>query len=147
MKRKEFLKEMGTSLFQTVKYVYEPFIHDDLQKVEEVVDRTLDIKWVPLMREDDVNSMLEMKFINGSPIMVLLDEANMQVMSGICPECSNIIIVTTLYSTGKCLNCEKEYNFKTKKGDLYLKTIPVKKKDHVIYIGLEKEKKLGGFNA
>lgn len=137
MDRKEFLKEMGSSLFQTVKNVYEPFIHDDLHKVEEVVDQTLGIKWVPLMNADDSNSKLEMKFMNGTPIIVIPDVANIHVWSGICHECSNIITVTTLYSTGKCLNCEKEYNFKTKQGDLSLTTIPVKKKDHVIYIGFK----------
>lgn len=147
MYRKEFLKELGTSLFQTMKNVYEPFIHDDLQKVEEVMDQTLGIKWVPLMSADDSSSKLEMKFINGTPIMVIRDGADIHVLSGICHECSNIITVTTLYSTGKCLNCEKEYNFKTKQGELSLKTIPVKKKDHVIYIGFDKEKKLGGFSA
>jgi hypothetical protein len=137
MDRKEFLKEMSSSLFQTVKNVYEPFIHDDLHKVEEVVDQTLGIKWVPLMSADDSNPKLEMKFMNGTPIIVIPDGANIHVLSGICHECSNIITVTTLYSTGKCLNCEKEYNFKTNQGDLALKTIPVKKKDHVIYIGFK----------
>ena len=51
MKRDEFLKEMGSGLFQTVKSVYEPFIKEDLKKVEGAADKALGITWVPFMKE------------------------------------------------------------------------------------------------
>jgi hypothetical protein len=145
MKRMDFLKEMGASLFQTVKYAYEPFARDDLQKVEEAADRALGIKWLPLMQEDDSAPKLDTKFVDGKPVIVSNFDTNMRVMNGICPVCSNIIVVTTLYSTGKCLNCEKEYNFKTQQGDLQLEPLPIKVKDKTVFIGLQK--KLGGIHA
>jgi hypothetical protein len=147
MKRSDFLKEMGASLFQTVKYAYEPFVRDDLQKVEDVADRALGIKWMPLMKEEETEPMLEMKFLEGNPVIISRHDTNMQVMDGVCPVCSNIIVVTALYSTGKCLNCEKEFNFKTKQGELQLESFPIKVKDKTIFIGFQKHKKLGGIRA
>lgn len=137
MKRGEFLKEMKNSLFETVKSVYEPLLEDDIKKVENVADRALGIQWLPLMKENENLPELEVKFIDGRPIIVSHYDTNMQVMDGICPVCSNIIVVTTLYSSGKCLNCEKDFNFKTNKGDLKLKSLPLKVKGHEYYIGLQ----------
>lgn len=139
MKRGDFLKELGGSLYQTVKSVYTPFIGEDLKRIEEAADRALGINWVPLFRVDDYDSELEMKFVEGKPIIVSRNGTNMQAMDGVCPVCSNIIILTTLYSTGKCLNCQKEFNFKTRCGELELKSLPAKIKDQTFYISLQKK--------
>lgn len=140
MNRMEFLKEMGGGLFQTVKSVYEPFLKDDLEKVEVAADRALGITWLAVMKENELSSKPEVKFVAGQPIIILRQNANMQAMSGICPVCSNIINVTALYSSGKCLNCEKEYNFETMNGDLKLDSLHVKVKDHTVFVGLQRRR-------
>jgi len=148
MRRGDFIKEMGSSLFQTVKSVYEPFISEDLEKVESAADRALGIRWVPVIKESEPFSELELKFIGGKPVIVVRNGTNMQAMDGVCPVCSNIIILTTLYSSGKCLNCQKEYNFKTQSGELQLASFPIKRKEDMYYIGFQKyEKKSGGSHA
>ncbi|MEH7299852.1 hypothetical protein [Neobacillus drentensis] len=148
MRRGDFIKEMGSSLFQTVKSVYEPFISEDLEKVESAADRALGIRWVPVIKESEPFSELELKFIGGKPVIVVRNGTNMQAMDGVCPVCSNIIILTTLYSSGKCLNCQKEYNFKTQSGELQLASFPIKRKEDIYYIGFQKyEKKSGGSHA
>lgn len=138
MNRKEFFKEMGGSLIKTVRSVYEPFLNDDLNKVEKVADKALGIIWLPLMRVDESCSKLEIKFIEGKPIIVSQFGTNIQARKGICPECSNLIVVSTLYSTGKCLNCGKEYNFQTEQGELKLDSLEVKKKDQMYFVGYVK---------
>lgn len=138
MNRKEFFKELGGSLFKTVRSVYEPFLSDDLEKVEKVADRALGITWFPLMREDVTSPQLEIKFIEGRPIIVSRYGLDIQARSGICPECSNLIVVSPLYSSGKCLNCEKEFNFQTQAGDLQLDSFEVKKKDQMYFVGYAK---------
>ena len=148
MRRGDFLKEMASSLFQTVKSVYEPFLSEDLEKVEAAADRALGITWIPLVKENDgVVPELEMKFIGGKPVIVSHYGTNIQALDGVCPVCSNIIILTTLYSTGKCLNCQKEYNFKTHTGDLQLESYPIKTKDNRYLIGLLKQRKQGDKHA
>lgn len=147
MKRSDFLKEMGNSLFQTIKSVYEPFIQEDLEKVAMAAEQLLEIKWVPLINDVDTALQLEIKFMEDRPIIISRHERNIQVMDGICPVCSNLIVVTTLYSTGKCLKCEKEYNFKTKQGQLKLNALPLKFSDQMIYIGIQKHAKQGGMDA
>lgn len=147
MKRSEFLKEMGSSFFQTVKSVYDPFIQEDLEKVEEAADRALGIQWMPLMKADGTIKKLEMRYIEGKPIIVSRYGTDIQARNGICPVCSNIIIVSTLYSSGKCLNCENEFNFQSNSGTLQLESLEVKKKDQMYFVGLLKWKKQGGYDA
>ncbi|MDR7238551.1 hypothetical protein [Neobacillus drentensis] len=147
MKRGDFLREMAGSLLQTVKSVYEPFLSEDLEKVEVAADRALGITWFPLGKENDGVPDLEMKFLGGNPVIVARNGTNMQAMDGVCPVCSNIIIVTALYSTGKCLNCQKEYNFITHTGDLQLESYPIKIKDDTYLIGFQKQRKQGEKHA
>ncbi|MCL6570677.1 MAG: hypothetical protein K6T88_03200 [Bacillus sp. (in: Bacteria)] len=141
MRRADFLKEVAGSFFQTVKSVYEPLLSEDIEKVEMAADRALGIFWLPFSTEYDGCTDLEMKFIFGKPVIVTRNGANMQALNGVCPVCSNIITLTTLYSTGKCLNCQKEYNFKTHLGDLELESFPVKSKGDTWYIGFQKHRK------
>lgn len=141
MNRSGFLKELGGSLFETVKTVYEPFIHGDFEKVEEAADRALGITWRPLMKKYGVSSELEMKYIDGKPIVVSGYGTKIRALDGVCPVCSNIIIVTALYSSGKCLNCQKEFNFKTQSGELLLLSYPIKVKDDVYYIGFQRNQR------
>ncbi|CAH2715532.1 hypothetical protein BACCIP111895_02716 [Neobacillus rhizosphaerae] len=147
MRRGDFFKEMGNSLFQTVKSVYEPFLSEDLEKIEVATDRVLGITWHPIMKEYEFNSDLEMKFINGKPVIVTRIGTNMQAVDGVCPVCSNIIILTTLYSTGKCLNCQNEYNFKSQSGDLQLNSYPIKLKNDTYLIGFQEYKRQGDSDA
>ena len=147
MRRVDFIREMTGSLFQTVKSVYEPFIGEDLEKVEIAADRVMGITWLPVIKEGDSSDDLEMKYIVGKPVIVARNGTNMQAFDGVCPVCSNIIIVTSLYSCGKCLNCQKEYNFKTFIGELKPKSYPIKKRNGTYFIGVQKDQKLGGSYA
>jgi hypothetical protein len=134
MKRHEFFKELGDSLYQTVKTVYDPFVQSDIDKLEEAADLALGLVWIPIMKEAENADHLEMKFFQGKAIIIVRQESNMQAWNGICPVCSNIITLTTLYLSGKCLNCRKEYNFKTNTGDLQLRPLPIRRKKHMIEI-------------
>lgn len=141
MKRGDFLKEMAGSLFTTVKSAYEPFMAEDLKKVEEAADRALGITWESLMNEGELYSDLEMKFLHGKPVVISRQGTNIQAMSGVCPECSTIINLTSVSSSGKCFICEKGFNFKTHTGELKLKSLPIKVKDHQLLIGFHKFRK------
>lgn len=138
MKRGDFLKEMAGSLFTTVKSVYQPFIAEDLEKVEEAADRALGITWEPFINEGELYSDLEMKFFHGKPIVIYRQGTFIQVMSGVCSDCSTIINLASLNRSGKCFHCEKEFNFKTKTGELKLESLPIKVKDHQYLIGFTK---------
>jgi hypothetical protein len=134
MKRLEFFKAMGDSLYQTVKTVYDPCIQSDIDKLEGAADLALGVVWIPIMKEAENADCLEMKFFQGKAILLVRQKSNMQAWNGICPVCSNLITLTTLYLSGKCLNCQKEYNFKTNTGDLQLRPIPIRRKKQMIEI-------------
>jgi len=147
MRRGDFLKEMADGLFQTVKSVYEPFLSGDLEKVEAAAERALGITWHPLMKEHELDVDIEMKFFNGKPLIISRYETSIQAINGVCPVCSNIIILSTLFSTGKCLNCQKEYDFKIQSGDLQLVSYPIKRKNGTYLIGIAKHRKQGESDA
>jgi len=141
MNRKDFFKEIGSSLLETVKSAAEPFIQEDLEKIETAADRALGVEWMPLMQEEELRSNLEIRYIAGRPIIVSKFRSNIQAWDGICLGCSNIITISTLYSSGKCLNCDKEFNFQTLEGTLKLDPLAVKKKDHMYFVGYRTVKK------
>lgn len=137
MKREQFLKEMKTGLWDTLKTVYEPFIEEDLKKLEKTTDRALGIKWLFICNEDENPETISQYFLDGKPIFMIWKEGNMKAISGICPTCSNLLTLSVLYATCKCLNCENHHNFQNNVGDLLLKEFPVTKKNHAYYVGLK----------
>lgn len=137
MKRDEFLKEMGYSLGKTLKGIWQPMIEDDVVKLTDVAHHVLRYKWYFLSNKGELSAGIEQKFISGKPILVVSDQkGNLQVLSGICPVCSNLLVFSPLYSTGKCLICEKEYNFVTRQGSLVFAELPIKQDQLSIYIGI-----------
>lgn len=137
VKREEFFKEMTTGLIKTLKTVYEPFVEDDLKKLDKTTSRLLGIKWVyfcsVVKRLEKVNQF----YINGTPIIIFQEERNMRAISGICPECSNLLTLSVLFSTCKCLNCEKGFNFLNNEGDLTLFELPLTRRNDGYYVGLK----------
>lgn len=137
MKREEFLKEMGFSLGKTLKSIYHPFVEEDVEKFSKAAHHALGIKWHFLSGENELKVGIEQKFISGKPVIVYKNhEGNVQVLSGICPVCSNLLVLSSLYSTGKCLICEKEYNFITRKGNLEYNEMPFKQENDRLFIGI-----------
>ncbi|NRD80474.1 hypothetical protein HPT25_24435 [Bacillus sp. BRMEA1] len=135
MRRIDFFREIKSSLIDTVISVYDPFIKSDIEKVEEVANLILGITWVPVLKENAPYTNLDMEFINGMPIIFFGNETNRMAMEGFCPECLHIFTVTSLYSIVKCLDCGKEYNFKTQLGDLKFKSMPLKRINKTYYVG------------
>ena len=146
MNRIEFFKEMRDGLFRTVKSVYEPFLKEDLEKFERATDSALGIMWYPVVNLYGQRENLEMKFVAGQPVILLRQGPNIEAMSGVCPKCSNLITITSLYSSGKCLNCGKIFNFTNHEERLQLETFPIRRKEETIFVGINVSK-LGDSNA
>lgn len=140
MKRTEFLKEMKIGFGDTIKALLHPVIEEDVDKLSMAAYKAIGIKWYDLSAEEDLQNGIEQRFISGQPIIVLVEERNTQAFSGICPVCSHLLIFTPLYSTGKCLICDKEYNFITKEGSLDYTDLPVKKEKGRVYVGISNTK-------
>ena len=139
MKRMEFLKEMSSSLGKTLKSIYHPMVEDDVEKLSKAAQQALGIKWHFLSIKNEVKQGVELKFISGKPIIIVqTPKGNMQAISGICPVCSNLLVFSSLYSTGKCLICEKDYNFITMTGHLEYTVLPVKLEEERLFVGLSK---------
>ncbi|WP_242224595.1 hypothetical protein [Bacillus cereus group sp. BfR-BA-01380] len=135
MNRLDFFKEVAGSIFQTVKYVYEPFLKDDLKKVEEAADRALGITWVPVMKVDEMIIGPEVRFASGKAIIVFSHEEKPHAISGICPICSNLIQVRMYDHRATCTICDKDYDFKTLGGELFVQRLQIKRKDQMYVVG------------
>lgn len=137
MKRNEFLKEMSSSFGKTLKGIWQPMIEEDVVKLTNAAHQIMGVKWHYLCRNADLQAGIEQKFISGKPILVIKNQdGNVQTLSGICSVCSNLLIYTALYSTGKCLICEKEYNFNQQQGTLIYTELPLKYDQDKIYVGI-----------
>ncbi|MCM3737552.1 hypothetical protein M3215_17555 [Bacillus cytotoxicus] len=139
MNRLDFLKEVTGSIFQTMKYVYEPFLKDDLEKVEEATDRALGITWIPVMKRDETLIKPEVRFVSGKSIIVFPHEENLHAISGICPICSNLIQVRMYDYMATCLVCDKDYDFKTLGGELSVQKLQIKRKDQMYVVGFRQQ--------
>ncbi|CEG27553.1 IBR domain-containing protein [Bacillus sp. B-jedd] len=135
MKRVEFIKALGVSLFDTVHSIYEPILEDEADKVDEAVAKIIGIHWLPVFLANHQDAILEMNYLRGKPVILSGNIPELKAFSGICPDCSNIMTLTPLHSTVKCLYCGTEYNFLTREGELSLSRLPVKKKEEIWYIG------------
>ncbi|WP_147533690.1 hypothetical protein [Bacillus marasmi] len=136
MNRQDFLKEMRKGLFSTIRTVYEPFVDEELEKLEKTADSMLGIRWVFVCQKDTEFTKVNEYFIHGKPIYIIQMNGNMRAMSGICPSCSNLLNLSNLLLTCKCLNCEKDYNFQTNIGNLDITELPLIEKSDGYYVGL-----------
>ncbi|MEI4802627.1 hypothetical protein WAZ07_15135 [Bacillus sp. FJAT-51639] len=135
MNRLDFLKEVTGSIFQTMKYVYEPFLKDDLKKVEEAAGRVLGITWIPVMKSDETLIRPEFRFVSGKPIIVFLHEEKLHAINGICPVCSNLIQVRMYDHMATCMDCDKDYDFNAMGGNLPVQKLQIKRKDQMYVVG------------
>lgn len=139
MKRLDFLKEMRNSFLTTVKAVSEPFLEEKADQVEKATDKLLGIKWTYLCREDEIPTTMEQKFLEAQPVVIIREEEKIRTFSGICPVCSNLLVLSTPYTTLKCFLCDKDYNFKNLTGELSLTELPMRKEKQDYYIGIKKK--------
>lgn len=137
MNRQDFLKEMRKGLFSTIRTVYEPFVDEEIEKLEKTADSMLGIRWMFVCQKDTVFSKVNEYFINGKPIYMIQANGNMRALSGICPSCSNLLNLSNLLLTCKCFNCSKDYNFQTESGNLAFEELPISLKSDGYYIGLK----------
>jgi hypothetical protein len=140
LKRSEFLKEMSSSLGKTLKALYGPSVEEKADKLGNAADKFLRISWHYLIEMDGLKEGIEQRFFLDRPILIVYRERDVQVICGICPVCSNLLAFSSLYATGKCLICEKEYNFQTKLGNLEYKELPIKMEKGKIYLGMTRSK-------
>lgn len=137
MKRTEFLKVMSSSLGNTLKGICQPLIEEDVIKLADAAYQVLGVKWHFLCEITDLQAGIEQRFISGKPILVIKNQnGNVQTLSGICSVCSNFLVYSPLYSIGKCLICEKEYNFNHQNGTLDYTELPLKYDRNKIYVGI-----------
>lgn len=139
MNRLSFLKEMRTSLFETVKELYEPIMEDDLKKIDQSADQLLGIHWFYLVADVQSVKHLEQKYVAGKPIICVKENEKVRAYSGICPTCTNLLTISTFTSTCKCMHCEKDYAFHptNEKADSLPIEYYIKQQGDGLYVGIK----------
>lgn len=140
MKRGDFIKVLGASLFDAVHSVYEPLVKEEADKVKNAAARVLGIQWLPMFLTDRKEAILEARYLHGKPVILSGNILELKAFSGICSDCSNIMTLIPPQSTVKCLYCGTEYNFLSCEGELSLSRLPVKKEEETWYIGFPQAK-------
>lgn len=136
MNRSEFLNEMSSSLGKTLKALYGPSLEEKAVRLDHAATNILRINWHYLLEIEGLKGGIEQKFFEGKPIFIISEDGNVLVVSGICPLCSNLLSISPLFATVKCLICETEYSFQTKSGNLEYTELPIKMDKGKIFLGM-----------
>lgn len=128
---------MGKSLLKTVKEVTAPFLEDDLEKLDSVVDEFAGIKWheagaIQTFTTGEIHDL----FLNKKPVVVLYIDGHFHAFEKICPTCESMVQWIAYDSKFKCLSCEREYGVRTEQKTLALKKYPIKKDKDKLFIGI-----------
>lgn len=137
MKRSEFFAEMGKGLFKTVKEVTSPFISDDLDKIDSIMDDFIGLKWYEIGAGDSLltNEVYDF-FIAGRTISIINSKHSLKAFNRICPNCKTMTQWLAYEKVFKCLICEDVYHVEEDNGELVLKKYPLKKESGKWYIGI-----------
>lgn len=137
MNRLDFLKELKASFFDTAKSICEPIVEIEIEKISNSTDRLLNRHWIYIGME---MSHFQQKYIKGETVFFIKNDSEIRAFSGICPTCTNLVVVSTMQATCRCLTCETVHNFSddNETNNLVLTEYPVKKQDDGYYIGMIK---------
>lgn len=136
MNRAQFFSELGKGMLKTVMEIAEPFINDDLDKIDQTVDQIAGVDWVaagPLssFKKEGVHEV----YVKGKPI-VILRTGTFQAYEKICPHCSAVPQWIAYEKRFKCFGCGSEYDIYN--GNARLKECFVKIKEDRLLIGFFK---------
>lgn len=140
MKRSDFFSEMKKGMFRTVKEISSPFIHEDLEKVDQFIDRVAGIQWFEIgdtdsFKKNDTHHF----FMGGGSISLLTLEQKWEAFDTACPTCQTMVQWIAYNKKFSCFVCEKSFSVETKEGELVLAQIPMKIEQGRLYFGLKKD--------
>lgn len=142
MNRKEFLRKLKSDILETVANIAHPFIEEDLEKVERVMDRVSGVHWFPVPENVFKKRMMmgsvqveELSF-GGRSVFLVKGEEFRSAFGKECLECRTLVNWLPHMDRFKCFLCGKELSPLDESGDLQLRRYPVKEKDGTWHVGL-----------
>lgn len=140
MNRLGFFKEMKNGFVKTISSLYEPVVEEEISKIQQATDQVLGLHWFFLLKEKSTGEGIDLKFIQGNPVMIVYSQEKMKAYSGICPFCSQLLQVLHQHLICRCLLCEKDLQLTSLiSEENALKEFPLKKKQDGYYVALNKE--------
>lgn len=140
MKRSEFFSEMKRGLFETVKEVSSPIIHEDLEKIDDFIDGVAHIQWHEVGQSDLIlNKGVHDYFVGGRAITLVNLQEQPLAFDKACPYCRMMVQWIAYDHKFTCFQCEKSYFVKKHEGELALLNIPLKTVEGRLYFGLKKQ--------
>ncbi|MBB6444592.1 putative RNA-binding Zn-ribbon protein involved in translation (DUF1610 family) [Bacillus benzoevorans] len=138
---------MKVGLWKTAASIYEPFMDGDIEKVHRVSDQLFGVKWYFLTNEISETGRIVQKRINGRPYIIVHQERQLKVFSGICASCSQLLFISAANAACKCFTCGEEVilsNHDSFNSKIILEC-PVKREKDGYYIGLKKNTQDGQY--
>lgn len=137
MNRRDFLRIIKEDLLQTFREVSQPFIEDNLEKVNQTLDTLLDVKWQPLPVSfpPDFRGWKD-AYLNGQGVYLHADDSEVRCFSMVCSRCRMITTRLDEAKVIKCLMCERTFSLEQAAGELELEEYPVRKINSQYCLGI-----------
>ncbi|WP_438444748.1 hypothetical protein [Gorillibacterium sp. sgz5001074] len=112
MDRRQFMKELGTGLFKTVREVAGPFVERDLEKLSRLRDHWSGYVFVPLElpAASNQDQVLD-RWANGETLLVRSSDEGWAAYSGRCPDCGQLLHYLAYSDTASCFGCGSSYGW------------------------------------
>lgn len=141
MDRRDFLRQLKSGLWETVREVASPFIENDLRKLEAWADTYGAYGFCPLpewveqaAKEAPAGDYTEHRIAANEPLLLLVREGEaLRAFSGKCPACGQLLHRLPHRKLFRCFGCENEIAYDAPE---QLTAYPVKRKEDALYIGI-----------
>lgn len=141
--RFEFFKEIKNDLKQTAKEFILPIIEDDVDKVDQIIDDIVGIKWYPIGNIDTEHmNVIKDYYINNQNIAVFYNDDELKAVEKKCPKCQNLLNWISYDKKLKCFQCESEFFIEKEKEDPKLNYYSLKKQNDIWFVGINKIDKI-----
>lgn len=144
MNRRDFLHQLKSDLWETVREAVSPLIADDLRRLETWADAYGGFVFHRLAEaeteaeENGAAGQYAEKRIGNAPILLFRDGGGaLHAYSGKCPACGMLLHVLAHRSAFRCFSCETEIGFAERDR---LTAYPLKRKEGAVYVGIPQER-------
>ncbi|MGD9677191.1 MAG: hypothetical protein AB7V16_02340 [Vulcanibacillus sp.] len=137
--RFEFFKEIKDDLKQTAKEFLIPIIEDDIDKVDQVFDDIIGIKWHEIGKiEPEYLNGIKDYYIDNQNIAVFCTDNKLMAINNVCPDCQNLLNWISYDKKFKCFQCEGEFFIENEKDNPRLDYYTLKEENDIWLVALTK---------
>lgn len=137
MDRLGFFSYIKKSIVKTAVEMYAPFIEEDCEKIDQLVENLGGIIWVPVigMQLNDEIGIKDL-YVANKYLFSYFDGEEVHIYEKVCPQCHGIVHWLSYDKSIKCFQCDSTFKITERQEELSLKEYITKCENGVWFIGI-----------